>query len=64
MNVNLRSKHFRVFRCVNARKMGQTQLGFLAYHGCLPFTEIPIGKSNGSYHSIWSTSEIMGFWSK
>ena len=21
-------------------------------------------KSNGTHHSIWSTSEIMGFWSK
>ena len=26
--------------------------------------EIPVGKSNGTHHSIWSTSEIMGFWSK
>ena len=23
--------------------------------------EIPVGKSNGAHHSIWSTSEIMGF---
>ena len=26
--------------------------------------EIQVGKSNGAHHSIWSTSEIMGFWSK
>ena len=26
--------------------------------------EIPVGKSNGTHHSIWSTSEIMSFWSK
>ena len=26
--------------------------------------EIPVGKSNSTHHSIWSTSEIMGFWSK
>ena len=26
--------------------------------------EIPVGKSNGTHHSIWSTSEVMGFWSK
>ena len=26
--------------------------------------EIPVGKSNGTHHSIWSTSEIMGFLSK
>ena len=26
--------------------------------------EIPVGKSNGTHHSIWSTSEILGFWSK
>ena len=26
--------------------------------------EIPVGKSNNTHHSIWSTSEIMGFWSK
>ena len=26
--------------------------------------EISVGKSNGTHHSIWSTSEIMGFWSK
>ena len=26
--------------------------------------EIPVGKSNGMHHSIWSISEIMGFWSK
>ena len=25
--------------------------------------EIPVGESNGTHHSIWSTSEIMGFWS-
>ena len=23
--------------------------------------EIPVGKSNGTHHSIWSTSEIMGY---
>ena len=26
--------------------------------------EIPVGKSNGMHHSIWNTSEIMGYWSK
>ena len=26
--------------------------------------EIPVGKSNGTHHSIWSTSEILGSWSK
>ena len=26
--------------------------------------EIPVGKSSGTHHSIWSTSKIMGFWSK
>ena len=25
---------------------------------------IPVGNSNGTYYSIWSTSEIMGFLSK
>ena len=26
--------------------------------------EIPVGKANGTHHSIQSTSEIMGFWAK
>ena len=26
--------------------------------------ENPVGKPNGTHHSIWSSSEIMGFWSK
>ena len=26
--------------------------------------EIPVGKSNGMHHSIWSISEIMGCWLK
>ena len=25
--------------------------------------EIPVKTSNGTHHSIWSTSEVMGFWS-
>ena len=36
-----------------------------AYH-LHRYPEIPVGKSNGMHHSIWSTSEIiiMGYWSK
>ena len=26
--------------------------------------EIPVEKSNGTHHSIWRTSKIIGFWSK
>ena len=29
-----------------------------------PGIEILVAKSNGTHHSIWSTSEIMGFWTK
>ena len=30
----------------------------------MKYPEILVGKSNGTHHSIWCTSEIMGFWSK
>ena len=40
----------------------KSQTGLLTIYMENP--EIPVGKSNGTHHSVRSTSEIMGFWSK
>ena len=43
-------------------KVGRAEPGVLTIYMENP--EIPVGKSNGTHFFSWSTSEIVGFWSK
>ena len=45
--------------CIILRTCTMLRSGVLTIY--MENQEIPVGKSNGTHHSIWSTSEIIGF---